>query len=202
MSMLLYDIKKGRKFTITYITAIFAVCVLLLGFLAFWYYKLNPTRDQIGADGLPKVALAHYVPATYETFNCLAEGADECGDFGTYVESLSSSPVAFTYTPSDESDPGTVNADGTRTLTLDSGLSPSEWTAVGKAVTQDSSLNGAQINPDDVSIDGSVATASVAKKNGEGASTAHITFQFSGSTDNPSSVRVTGVTYGEGETGG
>lgn len=202
MSMLLYDIKKGRKFTITYLTAIFAVCVLILGFLAFWYYKLNPTRDQMGTDGLPKVALTHYVPATYETFDCLAEGPAECGDFETYVESLSSSPVAFTYTPNDKTDPGTGNGDGTRTLTLDSGLSANEWTAVGKAVTQDSSLNGAQINPDDVSIDGSVATTSVARRSGGGAATAHITFQFSGSADNPSSVRVTGVTYGEGGAGG
>lgn len=198
MSMLLYDIKKGRKYAIIYIASIFGIAVLILAIIAVWYYKLNPNRDQLGTDGRPKVALSHYVPATYETFGCLGEGPGKCDDFESYVESLTRSPVAFTYTPISEADPGTGNANGTRTITLDSSLSQGDWTAVGKAVTQNNSLAGAQISPDAVSIDGSVVTASVAHKNGDaGSVTAQLTFQFSGSSDDPSDVRVTGVTYGQ-----
>lgn len=196
MSMLLYDIRRGKKFTIFMIVALLVFFSLAVGFLAFWNHYLNPNSDAMGDDGLPKTPLVNYVPATYETFDCLAEGPSDCERFDQYVESVSASPVAFTYDPFTESDPGKANADGTRTITLDSTVSPAEWQSVGTAVTQGRSLDGAQIDVGSVSVDGSVATAQVPKSTGSTSASATLSFEYSGDVDNPSSVRVTGVTYG------
>lgn len=199
MSMILYDIRRGKKFAIYYAVAIFAACALILGFVAFWHYKINPARSEIASNGLPKVALTYYVPATYEAFDCLAAGPSDCANFTQYKKDFSDASVAFTYTAISDSSPGTVNDDGTRTVTLDPSLSDSEWMALGAAVTQDRTLAGADVNPDDVSIDGSVASAVVGKRDGSNPETARITFQYEGPTDNPESVRVTGVAYTKSE---
>lgn len=202
MSMLLYDIRRGKKFTISMIVALLLFFTLALGFLAFWNHYLNPTRDAMGDDGLPKTPLVNYVPATYETFACLADGPTDCGRFEQYVESVSASPVAFTYDPFTENDPGKVNADGTRTIKLDSTVSPDDWQSVGVAVTQGRTLDGAQIDVSTVSVEGSVATAQVPKTTGSASASATISFEFSGDKDDPSSVRVTGVTYDNAEAQG
>lgn len=198
MSMLLYDIKKGKKFTYIMLSALMAFFTLALGSVAVIHHFFNPNRDDFGANGLPKVPLASYVPATYETFDCFSSGPSECDKFDTFVSSMAASPTDFTYDPLAESDPGTLNRDGTRTVSLSSGLSEEDWQALGVAVTQDQTLNGAQINVNSVSVADSVATVAIPKGAGDdnASVTANITFEFSGAEDNPSSVQVTGVTYG------
>lgn len=196
MSMFLYDLRKGRKFGVLTILALVGFCTICVGFVAVWYQFLNPDRDSLDAGGMPKVPLEMYVPATYEAFGCFADGPSVCEQFPEYVESVSASPVAFTYTPRTDSDPGTLNADGTRTITLDDALTPEQWQAVGAAVTQGQTLQGTQVNTDDADIDGSIVIADIpSTSDPQNTTQAHIEFQFAGNADNPSSVRVVSVIY-------
>lgn len=200
--MFLYDLRRGRKWGLLAIAAFIVFCTVCISVVAAWHHFLNPNRDMLNAGGMPATPLELYVPATYETFGCLAAGPSDCDRFDDYVSSVSASPVAFTYSPLREDDPGNPNADGTHTITLDSTLTPEQWQALGTAVTQNQTLQGTQINPEEVALDGSVATVEVPSSAADGEpSTARIEFEFTGSAEDPSTVRVIGVTYDEQEAG-
>lgn len=199
--MFLYDLRKGRKLGFLAIAAFLLFCTLCLSVVAVWHHFFNPNRDLLNAGGMPTTPLEMYVPATYETFDCFATGPSECERFDEYVASVSASPVAFTYTPISDDDPGELNADGTRTITLDPTLTDEQWQALGTAVTQDQTLQGAQISPEEVTLDGPVATAHVPSGTDGKTTPVRIEFQIAGSTEDPSNVRVVSVVYDDQESG-
>lgn len=200
-SLFFYDLKKGKKLAKMYVIALLALFALLLGSLAVWHHFFNPKQDLIGADGMPKTPLELYVPSTYETFDCLADGPNGCQDWSENVDRISSSPVEFTFQPAGDAGadvPGQPNPDGTQTVRLDDSLSDAQWVALGESVTRDGQVDPGQFTRENITVTGSSAQAELADSSAGAPDVVTIGFDFSGGADDPTDVRVTSVLYEEG----
>lgn len=197
MSMLMYDIRQGRRWIAGWLIALllfFTACITAVG---VWHKFFNPAQDLMTDGGELKVGVEAYATGTFEVFECISRG-QECPEFDSATESMSSMATTFTYTPIEaEGAPGTSNSDGTRSVMLDE-LSKSEWQTVGKAVTRDGDLPMQAIQPDRFKISGSDAAFTVPARDGEPALKGTVTVEHSGSAEEPENVQVTAVTYGDG----
>lgn len=195
MSMLLYDVKKAKRWIILWMTAAMLFFVIFGSVAVVWHKVANPNRDIVGDEGKPKIGLDVYATGTFEVFECISEGPSACPEFEAAKSSLTDMSTSFSYTPlREQKSPGKAQANGTRTVTLTE-LSDQEWQQVGQAVMRDGQISPDDVLPEKMDVSGSRARFSTSASGGKSAAEGVVTFEHSGDADAPEDVQVMSVTY-------
>lgn len=197
MSMILYDIKQGKKWLMFWGVCAVAFFVVVGSATAIWHKVANPNQDLVGDQGRPQVGLDVYATATFEVFDCIAEGS-ACDRFDSAKESLTDMTAEFEYTPfPGVKSPGKAGPDGTKSVALDS-LSDKEWQQVGRAVMRDGQVTTRDVAPERMKVHESDAHFSISSDADQHAVKGVVGFESSGKAQDPTEVHLLSVTYSEG----
>jgi len=175
-------LREGRGFRRGMLLALVGFYALALTALGVRYLVYMQDSPSPGEE--PKPGLSVYATSTFEAFYCIADGPKNCDSFDAATEQMAAAEE-FTYT----------TLDGRQVTVTTSDLSPEQWQDVGNAVMRDSDLDLGDVQPDQMTTDGNATTFTMPASAGEGQVYGVVQFEFSGSAQSPTDVRVTGVTY-------
>lgn len=198
LKMFLYDIKQGRTLIIAGVLSIIVFCAIAVVGTYAWIKAANPAQTFLSDDGEPAPPLATYGQASFETFGCLARG-DQCAQFSDAIASMTTANTEFTYTPLNDTDPGTETANGERQVVLNSDLTDADWQAIGAAVTRDGAIGVEDVNAETLNVDGSVGYFAAPGPDGKSAWRGQMVFEYAGNAEAPQNVSIKSITYEAGD---
>lgn len=197
MSMLLYDMKQGRRWITVWVGGAVVFVLFFVSVAVIWSQLANPNQSLTDEQGQPKVGLEVYATGTFEVFDCIAEGTS-CPRFDDAKESLSEMGDSFAYTPlPGKSSPGASREDGVKVVTF-TDLSDREWEQVGQAVMRDGAITIDSVPTSGMDVEGSKARFQVPDTDGSSPVEGVVSFEHSGDAKAPQDVRLLSVTYSGG----